>query len=165
MDGNVVLSDFVCEDGSALNKSYDVHYEVFRKDTMFDVMQSRISNSDTSIVDLQNQLLVANARIAELERLISTAKKERAEIQKIIDTEDWKKQSRRYPTADRKKILKDVEYITVDKAGKPHITFKSIASMQTANLYLGQLIEDMNDLEEQGWEQELEELEKSKKAH
>ena len=37
--------------------------------------------------------------------------------------------------------------------------------MQTANLYLGQLIEDMNDLEEQGWEQELEELEKSKKAH
>ena len=68
LDGNVVLSDFVCEDGSALNKAVDVHYEVFRKDTMFDVMQSRIANSDTSIVDLQNQLLVANARIAELER-------------------------------------------------------------------------------------------------
>ena len=68
LDGNVVLSDFVCEDGSALDKAFDVHYEVFRKDTMFDVMQSRIENSDTSIVDLQNQLLVANARIAELER-------------------------------------------------------------------------------------------------
>ena len=68
LDGNIVLSDFVCEDGSALDKAFDVHYEVFRKDTLFDVMQSRISNSDVTIVDLQNQLASANARIAELER-------------------------------------------------------------------------------------------------
>ena len=134
-----------------------------------DTLTSQLTTQIAELTEKKNHLSKGNDAlendIAELERLISTAKKERAEIQKIIDTEDWKKQSRRYPTADRKKILKDVEYITVDKAGKPHITFKSIASMQTASLYLGQLTEYINDLEEQGWEQELEELEKSKKAH
>ena len=68
LDGNMVLSDFICEDGSALDKPFNVYYEVFRKDTMFDVMQSRIARSDTSIIDLQNQLASANARIAELEQ-------------------------------------------------------------------------------------------------
>ena len=140
----------------------------FEKDELYK-LDAQFTTQIAELTEKKNHLSKGNDAlendIAELERLISTAKKERAEIQKIIDTEDWKKQSRRYPTADRKKILKDVECITVDKAGKPHITFKSIASMQTANLYLGQLIEDMNDLEEQGWEQELEELEKSKKAH
>ena len=134
-----------------------------------DTLTSQLTTQIAELTEKKNHLSKGNDAlendIAELERLISTAKKERAEIQKIIDTEDWKKQSRRYPTADRKKILKDVEYITVDKAGKPHITFKSIASMQTASLYLGQLTEYINDLEEQGWEQELEELEKSKKTH
>lgn len=68
LDGNMVLSDFICEDGSALDKPFNIYYEVFRKDTMFDVMQSRIARSDTSIIDLQNQLASANARIAQLEQ-------------------------------------------------------------------------------------------------
>ena len=137
----------------------------FEKDEL-DTLTSQLTTQIAEITERRNKLAKGNEAIekdvAEIDELIKTAKQERDEVQRIIDTEGWK--TRQFPTGNKKQILRDVEYILIDEKGKPHITFKSIASMQTATLYLGQLTEYINDLEEQGWEQELEELEKSKKA-
>ena len=48
--------------------------------------------------------------------------------------------------------MRDVDYITIDKTGKPHITFKSTSAMHDTSLMLGQLIENLNDVEEAGCE-------------
>lgn len=87
-------------------------------------------------------------QVAEIDVLCREGKKELQELKHIIETED-------YPKKTRKELLRDVDYITIDKAGKPHITFKSTSAMHDTTLMLGQLIENLNEADEAGWEEEM----------
>ena len=87
-------------------------------------------------------------QVAEIDVLCREGRKELQELKHIIETED-------YPKKTRKELLRDVDYITIDKTGKPHITFKSTSAMHDTTLMLGQLIENLNDVEEAGWEEEM----------
>lgn len=87
-------------------------------------------------------------QVAEIDVLCREGKKELQELKHIIETED-------YPKKTRKELLRDVDYITIDKTGKPHITFKSTSAMHDTTLMLGQLIENLNEADEAGWEEEM----------
>ena len=87
-------------------------------------------------------------QVAEIDVLCREGKKELQELKHIIETKN-------YPKKTRKELLRDVDYITIDKAGKPHITFKSTSAMHDTTLMLGQLIENLNEADEAGWEEEM----------
>lgn len=87
-------------------------------------------------------------QVAEIDVLCKEGRKELQELKHIIETED-------YPKKTRKELLRDVDYITIDKTGKPHITFKSTSAMHDTTLMLGQLIENLNEADEAGWEEEM----------
>lgn len=87
-------------------------------------------------------------QVAEIDTLCREGNKELKELKHIIETEE-------YPKKTRKELLRDVDYITIDKAGKPHITFKSTSAMHDTTLMLGQLIENLNEADEAGWEEEM----------
>lgn len=113
------------------------------------------SNYTQQIDDLKakrEQLAKGNEEIekqvAEIDVLCKEGRKELQELKHIVETE-------KYPKKTRKELLRDVDYITIDKTGKPHITFKSTSAMHDTTLMLGQLIENLNDIEEAGWEEEM----------
>lgn len=87
-------------------------------------------------------------QVAEIDVLCKEGRKELQELKHIIETED-------YPKKTRKELLRDVDYITIDKTGKPHITFKSTSAMHDTTLMLGQLIENLNEADEAGWKEEM----------
>ena len=87
-------------------------------------------------------------QVAEIDVLCREGKKELQELKHIIETED-------YPKKTRKELLRDVDHITIDTKGKPHITFKSTSAMHDTALMLGQLIENLNEADEAGWEEEM----------
>ena len=87
-------------------------------------------------------------QVAEIDVLCKEGKKELKELRHIIKTKE-------YPKKTRKELLRDVDYITIDKTGKPHIIIKSTSAMHDTTLMLGQLIENLNDIEEAGWEEEM----------
>lgn len=87
-------------------------------------------------------------QVAEIDTLCRAGKKELKELKHIIETEE-------YPKKTRKELLRDVDYITIDKTGKPHITFKSTSAMHDTTLMLGRLIENLNEADEAGWEEEM----------
>lgn len=113
------------------------------------------SNYTQQIDDLKakrEQLAKGNEEIekqvAEIDVLCKEGRKELQELKHIVET-------KKYPKKTRKELLRDVDYITIDKTGKPHITFKSTSAMHDTTLMLGQLIENLNDIEEAGWEEEM----------
>lgn len=87
-------------------------------------------------------------QVAEIDGLCREGRKELQELKHIIETEN-------FPKKTRKELLRDVDCITIDKAGKPHITFKSTSAMHDTALMLGQLIENLNEADEAGWEEEM----------
>ena len=87
-------------------------------------------------------------QVAEIDVLCKEGRKELQELKHIIEKEE-------YPKKTRKELLRDVDYITIDKTGKPHITFKSTSAMHDTTLMLGQLIENLNEADEAGWEEEM----------
>ena len=112
LDGDVVLSDFVCEDGTALDKAYDVHYEVFKKDTMFDVMNSRIESKETNIETLQNELNDSIATIISLQNQINELMDELDLDNQIIDNLTFDLQNYQFGAGYVNDIR--MEYVTRD---------------------------------------------------
>ena len=87
------------------------------------------------------------AQIHDMDKLSKACKEDLAELKHIIETGE-------YPKRTRKELLRDVDCITIDTNGKPHIKFKSTTVMDETRLMIGQLTESLNDIEEAGWEEE-----------
>lgn len=87
------------------------------------------------------------AQIHDMDTVSKACKEELDELKCIIETGE-------YPKKTRKELLRDVDCITIDTNGKPHIKFKSTTVMDETRLMIGQLTESLNDIEEAGWEEE-----------
>lgn len=87
------------------------------------------------------------AQIHDMDTVSKACKEELDELKHIIETEE-------YPKKTRKELLRDVDCITIDTKGEPHIKFKSTTVMDETRLMIGQLTENLNDIEESGWEEE-----------
>lgn len=90
--------------------------------------------------------------ISIITKLVKSAKKELKEAEQILESKKQTKKTRR-------ELLRDVEKIVIDDKGKPHIYFKSIETISTANITIGKSVEAYNDADEIGWEEELAEAE------
>lgn len=87
------------------------------------------------------------AQIHDMDTVSKACKEELDELKRIIETGE-------YPKKTRKELLRDVDCITIDTNGKPHIKFKSTTVMDETRLMIGQLTESLNDIEEAGLEEE-----------
>ena len=91
--------------------------------------------------------------IEQINTMIQSAKEAQKEVEEILS-------KKKYPKQTRKELLRDVEQITIDAHGKPHITFKSLENIKNMIASMGIAIENYADAEEAGWEEELSEAEK-----
>jgi hypothetical protein len=120
-----------------------------------DELDKRNGDITAQINDLtakQEQLAKGNEEIykdiEQVKELIAEAKAEYATVENILET-------RNYPKKTRRELLRDVEKITIDTQGKPHITFKSLENIKTTIHNMGIMIESYAEAEEVGWEEEV----------
>lgn len=117
-----------------------------------DELTSNYTRQINALREKREQLAKGNEEIEkqidELNVLCKEGRKEQQELKHILETEE-------YPKKTRKELLRDVDFITIDTTGKPHITFKSTSAIHETTLMLGQLIENLNDADEAGWEEEM----------
>ena len=91
--------------------------------------------------------------IEQIKELIKAAKSDYKEIEEVLEGKKYSKKTRR-------ELLRDVEKITVDAQGNPHIIFKSLENIKSVISDMGISIESYAEAEETGWQEELEEAEK-----
>lgn len=117
-----------------------------------DEINAEITAQINDLTAKQEQLAKGNEDIYKdielIKELIAKAKAEQAEVEKILDT-------REYPQKSRRELLRDVERITIDAQGKPHIMFRSLENIKTTIRNMGIMIESYADAEEAGWEEEV----------
>ena len=117
-----------------------------------DEMTAEITAQINDLTAKQEQLAKGNEDIykdiEQVKELIAEAKAEQAEVEQILDT-------RKYPKKSRRELLRDVEKITIDAQGKPHIMFRSLENIKTTIRNMGIMIESYADAEEAGWEEEV----------
>lgn len=117
-----------------------------------DEMTAEITAQINDLTAKQEQLAKGNEDIykdiEQVKELIAEAKAEQAEVERILDT-------RKYPKKSRRELLRDVERITIDAQGKPHIMFRSLENIKTTIRNMGIMIESYADAEEAGWEEEV----------
>lgn len=142
---------------SALEKKRDRLVDLysdgaFDKETLKEknrIITEQISEYTNRINELSEGNEAIYHKIEEVNELTKEARIEYKNITKYIETQS-------YPNIDRRALLRDVDYITVEETGRINFVFKTTSAIQITVLRLGEDLEKYAELEEIGWEKELE---------
>lgn len=117
-----------------------------------DKKNAEITAQINDLTGKQQQLSKGNEEIhkdiAQIKELVSVARDEKKDVEEILET-------RKYPQKTRRELLRDVERITINKNGRPKITFKSLELIKNTINNMGIMIESYAEAEEAGWEEEV----------
>ena len=130
--------------------------EEFKK--IDDELTDQINQANIMIDELSQGNNLLYKRIAEIDRITQEAEGEYKTIERYVKTQS-------YPRETRRSLLRDVECITIDTKGEPHIEFKSLSAIYTATMNMWANINRYSELDEEGWKEEQQQAENWEEEH
>ena len=104
-------------------------------------LTEEINKLSNRVAELSEGNSAIYRKIEQLDELRTEARNEYKSIQNYIER-------KQYPSANRRALLRDIDYITIDENGRAYFKFKSVTSIQECILRLGEDLEMYNDLDE-----------------